>query len=287
MGALTGMVDTAFGLSPSDGRLYRYGARQCPALQTAPALLDPAAGMPTAAKRLQTGSQPPTLISNFNWNAVALDDLGRFGGGGRAVCFGLDLVPPASGLSLTVSAGLAMIDSAVPLSANAIWAITDNTARTCIWLTQAGAISPRTDILDPPIASCYLGSVASAGGLIAVPDYSGVMRLRGGTLWRRTGEEGAPDDTKAAGWPTDPPSGLQFAHRTNGGWWWWDGVAYVGALAGGSGTSVFAAALAAAQDEADEQGRLLRRLLRNLVDVLGEDVLPGLEEQYEWALAEA
>ena len=159
-----------------------------------------------------------TVRTKLNRNASALDLAGRYGGGGYAVAAGLDLSVPASGLSLEIAAGHAVIDGVVEV-AEATTATATASVRTWIWLRQNGTITPVPTSTAPPAgACCLLGSCLADGSDILSVDTSGVLYLRGGMLWRESADPSVPSDT--------PPAGIVFLHKTAGGLWLWDGTAY-------------------------------------------------------------
>jgi len=113
-----------------------------------------------------------------------------------------------------------MLDGPVTLAADETVALTDN-ATNYAWLTQAGNLVVVVGATTPPPgvdAAVFLCRVVTAAGVQGTPDYSGRYEMRGGTLYRRTGDAGAPADT--------PPDTVQFLAQTAGGRYWWDGSAY-------------------------------------------------------------
>jgi hypothetical protein len=173
------------------------------------------------AKTLAAGAT--TLSSKWNRNADNLDLLATFGGGGFAIITGLTL-SAGSGLTLNIAAGLAAIGGLVEKIASTL-AVADNhpgttdpTDRVWIWLSQAGAISSTLNTTPPATRCVLLGSCTTSGGVITAVDSSGVLYLKGGSLWRETADKGAPTDS--------PSATLSFFAKTWGGVFEWTGTAY-------------------------------------------------------------
>lgn len=183
---------------------YNYlAADECPAVQLPAGLLVPADGAPVNWEQIGTGEAGASGLAKLNRNFVRSAGTGRHGGGGYAVAAGLDL-ESGNGLTLTITPGLALIDGpVVPPAAQREKALTDNIDRIYLWLSRAGTVTPVNDSLTPPEgAQAFLGSAKTASGAITELDYSGRMELRGGYLWRRTGDEGVPAD--------EPPADAAF-----------------------------------------------------------------------------
>lgn len=200
---------------------YSINAASCPAIQVSTSSLDPTSSTPTptTASTLTAGaSGPGSLTLPFGRNAVRLDLLGKHGGGAVAVAEGLDITY-TSGLTITVTAGVAMSDGPVKLVNAATVGLTDNSTR-YVWFLQGGTPTTTNTTTAPSSTAVFLGKVVTAGGVVTVIDYSGRWELRGGLLWRRTGDAGTPGDT--------PPSTARFYNRTNGGIYIWDGSSYWG-----------------------------------------------------------
>lgn len=198
---------------------YSVISSLCPALVTPASLLRPGTDAAPVTRTPTVGatSSAVTLIDKL---AMNLDITGRRGGGAYAVTEGLDL--SASGLTCTVTAGQAMLDGVVTLAASATVTLADN-AYNWVWLLQDGTLtktsSATTTVPAAPSAACaFLGRIQVTAGTPGTPDYSGRWELRNGTLWRRTGDAGMPDDS--------PASTLLFLTVTAGGTYLWNGVAY-------------------------------------------------------------
>ena len=198
---------------------YNYRADECPAIVVPSALLSPNADppAPTTWNSIIQGVIND-LSTRWNRNATRGDLTGRWGGGGYARTFQLDM-SDGGGLTGSIALGQAMIDGPVTKDAVSSIALTDD-IRGFQWLTQAAAL-PVVNYpnLSPPTTRCtYLGSWLTVGSVITEIDYSGVLFLRGGTLWRRTADAGVPTDA--------PPANLQFYQRSLNGLYWWDGYEY-------------------------------------------------------------
>lgn len=180
---------------------------------------------------LNTSNYGGTWSNLFNQNAQIAALLSRHGGGGYAICqvnpsdTSFNLVAPASGLSLTVKRGQAILDGIVETISDQTVSINDNTARTWIWLTANGALVAvpnsawPTTIAAPPAGNCLLiGSCVTSGGNITSVDVSGVFYKRGGVMLRQTADIAIPAD--------NPPSTLFFITTTKTGIYIWDGTNY-------------------------------------------------------------
>lgn len=190
-----------------------------PAVQVPSSLLLPGTNPAVKASLLVVGaSGAGSLTTPFNANAAHADNLGTAGGlWAYAVIYGLALTD-GGGLTLNISAGGASV-GAVPTVAAAQTKALTNTSFNHVWLLRDGTISLRQNVLTAPAtAACYLGRVTTAGGAITAIDYSGRAENRGGNLYRRTADVGAPTDT--------PATGVAFYHETTDGLYFWTGTAY-------------------------------------------------------------
>jgi len=201
--------------------VYLLNAVDCPPLVLPAGLHDPAALTPKVFFSQQPGV-PATVTTGLRSNAVRSENIARYGGGAYAVAAGLE-VAAGSGLSGTVTAGVAMLDGPVVVpTAPAAVTLADG-ARNWIWMLPTGLATGTSGSLTPPLgACCLLGSLLTAAGAVSGdPDASGRWELRCGSLYRRTGDAGAPTDNPAAWAPN-----LLFFHQTAGGMYLWDGTAY-------------------------------------------------------------
>lgn len=196
---------------------YLLNATAVPAVQVPAALLNPSVDSPTTYQAIIAGDTTVGLTKH-NANCVRSDNLGRYGGGGRAVAAGLELTA-GSGLTLNYSAGVILADGSV-YKAGSTLAMTD-ASQNYVWISQGGTVAAVVGSTTPPAGTqVYLGRVTTAGGVITDIDYSGRVELKGGYLWRKTADAGVPGDT--------PPAGVKFWHQTAGALYFWDGTAYQG-----------------------------------------------------------
>lgn len=200
---------------------YNYAATACPALLTSGALLNPAdanTGTPTAtyASEIQDGDNGFIMAPKFGDNAVRLDNVGRFGGGGYGICAGL--VPSiTSGLTVAWTEGQVGVDSGIYVAADSR-ACTDN-AVSHFWVLSGGTISAAQATTAPPAgAVAYLGRFTAASGVITEMDQSGVLFCWKRGLYRRTGDVDLPADT--------PPADHLIRTVTQSGTFMWTGSAY-------------------------------------------------------------
>lgn len=198
-------------------------ASQCPApvvpstlILLADAYTLPSGNAPAASTFADSNTS--TVRPKLNRNATAQDMLGRYGGGGYGIGSGLTLSAPASGLNLDVAAGQAIIDGVVEVAAATTVAIPSSAGRAFIWLLQNGTLTYTLNTTAPQERCCYIGNCLVGGGNILSVDFSGVVYLRGGHLWRETADVGLPDD--------EPPEGWAGYTRTYDGVWFWDGDGY-------------------------------------------------------------
>lgn len=181
--------------------------------------LDPYADPPVTpvAEIVEVGEHEEG-VGKLARNSVRLDALARANVNAYCVASGLTLGDADTGLTLTIAAGVAIIDGVVVLAEETELVLTDESS--CyVWLQRGEGGQPTpTFLTDPEEApdtpAAYLGMVPTTGGDREEPDYSGVLYLRGGTLYRRSGDSGAMTDT--------PPE-LILIERTESGLWAWDG----------------------------------------------------------------
>lgn len=162
-----------------------------------------------------------TVPSYLNRDMFAIELLGRYGAGSYGIAKGLAIATAAS-LNLPVTAGHFMLDVPVEIPAATSINLPDNTARVFVFIQQDGTLAYSTSptIGLPSQAYGLLGSCVTSGGVITSVDDSGVLRLRGGVVWRQTADIGAPFDA--------PPSTISFWTLTLGGWYLWNGTSYLG-----------------------------------------------------------
>jgi len=183
---------------------------------TAPTLAQVEAGSasPPTSRSQSSGGMQPVVSSKLNRNAAAQDLGSRFGAGGHAVVEGL-AVTAGAGLSIDVSAGLALIDGLVEYAGGNV-VVSPSVSRGWVWLTQAGSINIAVTTAKPVSNCVLLGSFVSDGSGITSVDSSGVVSFVGGVLERQTADPLAPSDSPSASW--------RGFTRTLSGLWYWDGV---------------------------------------------------------------
>lgn len=196
--------------------VWTLTAVQVPLLMAPSAALDVAADPATPGSLNSfTAGDTTGVALKLNQNSRHVENLGRFGSGGWAVAFGLDLTA-GSGLTLNISAGIAIIDGVAKYAGGTL-ALADNT-RSHIWISQAGAITARTDLTQPASSAVYLGSVLTAAAAISAVDYSGRVTAYNGVPYRRTADTGTPADS--------PSAALRYYHETDAGLFVWEGTRY-------------------------------------------------------------
>jgi hypothetical protein len=181
------------------------------------ALVDPSTGAPLVSDSYVTADT--ALRAKLIRNAVREDLIGRWGGGGYAICTGL-AISIGTGLLLNVSAGQAMIDGPRTVPADTTVAVMDGITRAYVYLSQSGVLSVvNNSLVVPAGAQVFLGSCVTAGGIVTSVDTSGVLYKRGGWLVRQTFDSSCPSDS--------PPAGLTFINEGAAGAWIWDGFKYL------------------------------------------------------------
>lgn len=166
-----------------------------------------------------------TVPVALNRNATNIDLLATYCAG-FGVANGLRLSADPIGLTLTISAGHALIGGIVELAEDTILALPDDSTpdQLYVWLLQNGTLTYRTTTVAVAYA-VFIGSCITDSGVISDINYSGVVWVSGGSLIRRTLDYGTPVDTPAAA--------VMLAKTTNG-LFVWDGEQYwgVGSSAG-------------------------------------------------------
>lgn len=196
-------------------------ATAVPVIQVPPGLTNPAQydSVPPPFGFLQAGASGPGSLTNpFNRNALQGVCASEGGGGGYGIETGLEL-SLAADLRLPISAGRANIRGRVAHAEALTIPVSGGVPRTYIWMSSTGVITPINDELVPPSGDqLFLGScVVGATGIDSI-DFSGVMYLHGGLLWRATADVGMPADT--------PPGDISFLNVTQGGLYLWSGARY-------------------------------------------------------------
>jgi hypothetical protein len=214
---------------------YLYLASQCPVLPVPTSgLQNPASVNPLINEATIQGESSGTVRGKMNRAYVRSEMMGRHGAGAYAVATGLNL-SIGTGLAVTVAPGFAMIDAPKEITVATDVTVSNGVALGSIWLTQAGALTPSTNLTPPAGNVAYLGLYTSAGGVVTVVDESGVLRWdQGGLLMRRTADTTTPTDT--------PSATLRFLTKCPGGLFLWTGTEYfaVGGDASGLSPTVIA-----------------------------------------------
>jgi hypothetical protein len=162
----------------------------------------------------QLGATVPTALNQV----LAILALGiAFGGNGYGICTGLTL-SEGTGLNVAIAAGTAMIYGPVQYAGGS-YTCPDNTSRVFLWLHQNGTVTHTTTSTAPSANCVFLGSVTtSAGDISSTMDYSNVVYIKDGVLFRETADLGAPSDT--------PDADRRIQTKTLAGLYRWDGTAH-------------------------------------------------------------
>lgn len=262
---------------------YNVIGSLCPTLPYPASLVSPTGQVPTTLEDV-VGGETLSFIGIFNQNAAAVDALGQMGGGAYAVLQSTGELTAGSGLSLNVSAAFCTLDGVVYGSAGSL-ALTGS-AYNWVYMLSSGVFTSTTSVTTTPPANpatrcVFLGRVTCSASAITEIDYSGRLESRGGVLYRRLGDAGAPSDT--------PVARYQIVTRAGGGIYLWTGEQYV-AFAGALGT-----AIASVTDndsvtlaEFEQAQSNWRRYALNNWNLLGGpmELWEGIEDQLEIAIAE-
>lgn len=213
--------------------VFTVTAANAPAIQIPSSVTSITGAVPTSnsSDYLISGDTATVLAPKTNRNAVRLELTATYGGvGAYAVASGWEL-SVSSGLTAAISTGIGVVQGLVQTVSAATQVCTDNVYN-WLWMTQAGTIALATQVAGTPAPSVpsggkiFLGRILASGGSLTEFDYSGRCELRGGVLWRRTGDVGAPTDS--------PSANIKIITRTLSGQYFWDGSAHW-ALGGTSG----------------------------------------------------
>jgi hypothetical protein len=203
---------------------YNYTAVNCPIPQAPSSLINPGSITPdsemTVHEYINLGEVLEGL-NKHNRNTIRQEASSRFGGGGYATAWGLDL-EEVGGLTGNISDGIALLDGPVIHPADESITIPNSTARYCVYFDQTGGYQGISGLGAPTGVATYLGSYTTSAGAITERDYSGrMMKLPGGMLYRRTADLGMPADGGSL------PAGIQFLNRGgDGSLYLWDGTKY-------------------------------------------------------------
>lgn len=176
------------------------------------------ASSPSVAKNVPVGTTSWT--SKVNTNAAMLDALASAFGDGIMGPTGLEL--SASGLTLTVQSGFAIIGGVVELALDTEYTLPASQALVAIWLKRDGTLAHTLTTAAPAYSAVLLGTCATGvSGVTGDFDTAGVIRITNGQAWRETGDVGAPADTLAAA-----QRGV-FTLNASGQVYVWTGTAHV------------------------------------------------------------
>lgn len=175
-------------------------------------------GGPEVLNSLPTGDTE-YLTSYFNEAAAAVDALSRVATGGCGIFEGLTL--SSSGLTVTVATGKACIDGLVVLESGDTRSISvpSSTSTVFIWMRQSKALTYTTNTTPPSGKAILLGMVTTGASTVTATEYSGVLYMRGGQIYRETGDDRAPGDS--------PGSTVRLWTKTAGGTYYWNGVQHL------------------------------------------------------------
>lgn len=169
--------------------------------------------------------------SQVNYSLAQLSQVAKYGAGGYGVASGYTY-SSATGLTVTVAAGIAMIDGPVESKTSQTIVVDDN-ASVWVWLKQDGTLTKSTSTSVPTGGKVALFRVTTSGGSVTANDQSGVVSIvPGGGLWRQTADAGAPTDS--------PPASIRLYTLTAGGVYFWDGTRHLSV--GDSGRQAFSVA---------------------------------------------
>ena len=211
--------------------VYTVTGANCPAVQVPSSITSITGAVPTSGDYLISGDTAVVLSPKLGRQAVRVELGATYGGGAAyAVHSGLDL-STSSGLTVSVSAGLAVVQGLVQLTAALTQALTDN-VYSWVWLTQSGTLAVATQVAGTPAPAVptggkvFLGRVRAVSGSLTEYDYSGRCELKGGVLWRKTADPGAPGDS--------PSASIRLLSQSSNGLYFWDGTAWLstGGLSG-------------------------------------------------------
>lgn len=88
-----------------------------------------------------------------------------------------------------------------------------------VWLKTDGTLTYTTGTTALATPGLMLGRVTTDASAVTAIDYSGVLYILGGMMWRTTGDAGAPGDSPAAT--------TRLWTKTAGGTYLWNGAAHV------------------------------------------------------------
>lgn len=159
------------------------------------------------------------LAALLNQMATKVQILAQVGGGGSGVINGLEL-SAGTGLQLQISVGTAYASDIISTSSSVTVVLPDASPMIFVWLTGSGTIAWNQDHTTPPSGGLvFLGTVATATGVIVSIDNSGRVAIYDGQRWRSTNDLIAPVDA--------PPASIRIFTQTQFGVFFWNGAFHV------------------------------------------------------------
>ncbi len=212
---------------------YTLLASACPVPVVPSTICDPDVDTPLGGPVL-VAAQTSTLRTAFQELSCRADLAARWSGGGYAIVYGLN-ISIGSNLNVNVSTGQAAIDAWVTKTSITAVPVSASKTRVYIYLMASGNFTTVNESLTPPVGACaFIGSCVTGVSTVTSVEDGGVMRIKGGSLWRRTADVVTPTDT--------PPGNLSFITAGVSKWWLWDGERYAEISPGSGAVSQLAVA---------------------------------------------
>ncbi|RYG37868.1 hypothetical protein EON81_05450 [bacterium] len=172
---------------------------------------------PTGITQLSQGMTVGVSEAINGYFRVALA-LGQIGGNGPGIASGFEIDTPG-GMTVSVSAGTAMIDRIVQKAASTYVISADNST-VYLWLYPTAVVAHTTSLTVPNDGDAlFLATVTTSGGAVTGIDYSGRVEIRDGLRYRRVADVGRPAD--------EPGSSVSIVTRTQRGEYLWRGEAHM------------------------------------------------------------
>lgn len=134
------------------------------------------------------------ISDKVNMTSSLLEVLCRYALGGYCVLEGYVFTVSGASLTVTIGAGLAVIDGVVRNTVAYAYTSTPASQATVnIWLKQDGTFTHTLDATPPAGKVLYIGQVTTDGTGVTAHIYEGVVYAMGGSLWRTL--TSAPTDT--------------------------------------------------------------------------------------------
>jgi hypothetical protein len=212
---------------------YQIPASKCPLVKFRSTIHNPLIDPPTTfTDQALLDSDVQQLRPKFNQTLVMIEEIAGIGAGAWAVASGIGgelRLSLGTGLNISVGTGVAMLDGPVIPQDDHANGVDD--IYCYVWAMQGGffdvvtSADPDVPPAPPSDIGTYIGRARIQGGDVTEVDHSGVLMIKGGLLWRKVGDAGAPTDT--------PPASLIILTVTQGGTWLWTGTQYVNILDSG------------------------------------------------------